>query len=797
MKKTFIILILLVFSGAVLFGQSKKITISGFVNDKETGEPLIGAGILAATSKGSVTNSYGFYSISLDPGEQVLHCSYIGYEEQNIHISLKRDTTIIFLLKPDAELREAVVTAHKEGGINSTHIGSLEIPVEKIRNIPVLFGEADVMKAIQMMPGVQAGTEGTSGIHVRGGGPDENLMLLDGVPIYNVDHMLGLFSVFSPDAVKKVTLYKGSFPARYSGRISSIVDVRTNDGNMKKLHGSVGTGLLSSKIHLEGPILKDKTSFSISARGMHTLLFAPLIKRAGSPANYFFYDLNGKITHRFSNKDKISASVYNGRDILSIDNDKNNGSFYETPSIQINSTEKSWIKWGNTVGALRWNHVFNGKLFSNTTLAYNRYKMNIGLESKSTVNNKEENFYNENRFKASYDSGIRDLSGRIDFDYKPAGTHLIRFGGEYIFHTFIPETRTIREFEKDKGTVIIDTLVNMAGNDRTKGHEVSLYAEDDFLIGSRLTLNPGVHLSLFYTEGRAYFTPEPRFSIKFDFGKGVLAKAAYSKMSQYIHLLSSSQITLPTDLWVPITKDIKPVLSDQLALGLFYTGLPGWEFSLEAYYKLMSNILEYKEGVIFFGSSEKWYNKVEMGKGRAFGAELFIHKTQGKTTGWLGYTLARSERLFEGLNKGRVFPYKYDRRHSISLFINHKFSKKFDIGGAWIFATGGTLTLPIRQSMAGAPDDAPYQYNYVNRRNNYRLPPNHRLNIGLNFRKHTKRGESIWNLSFYNVYNAMNPNFVFTDSEYMPDGDKNYYITTLYKITILPFLPFFSYTFKF
>lgn len=796
MKKILIASIILL-SGFFLSAQTKKFTVSGFVNDNESKEPLIGAGILASSSKGSVTNSYGFYSITLEAGKHELLCSYIGYETIKINVDLRKDTTIIFSLKPGSSLSEAVVTAHKKAGIHSTYMGSIEIPVEQIQNVPVLFGEADIMKAIQMMPGVQTGMEGTSGIYVRGGGPDENLMLLDGVPVYNVDHMLGLFSVFSPEAVKKVTLYKGSFPARYSGRISSIVDVRTNDGNMKRHQGVVGTGLLSSKFHIEGPIIKEKTAYSFSARGLHTLLFAPLIKKAGSPANYFFYDINAKITHRFNAKDKISASVYHGLDLLKMN--LNNARFDtgEESPIALTSTENSWIKWGNTVGALRWNHVFNGKLFANTTLAYNRYKMNIGLESKSNIKNKEDNTYNENRLKASYDSGIRDISGRMDFDYKPSEKHLLRFGGEYIFHTFIPETRTVREFESSNGKTLTDTLVNNSGDERLYGHEVSLYAEDDWLIGSRLTLNPGVHFALFHTYGKTYFSPEPRFSIKYDFGKGFSAKAAYSRMGQYVHLLSSSQITLPTDLWVPITKNIRPVFSNQYSIGAYYSGLSGWEFSLEAYYKQMKNILEYKEGVIFLGSSAKWYDKVEMGRGRALGLEVFIQKTKGSTTGWLGYTMARSDRLFEGINNGKSFPYKYDRRHSISLFMNHKFSSKFDIGGAWTFSTGGTMTVPTRHSMAGIPGEAPERYDYVSSRNNYRMPPSHRLNIGFNFRKQKKRRERIWNISFYNVYNAMNPNFIFLETKYQPSDEEVGHTFVLKKVTILPILPSFSYTLKF
>ena len=667
----------------------------------------------------------------------------------------------------------------------------------------MLFGEADVLKVLQMMPGVQGGNEGFSGIYVRGGGPDENLIMLDGVPIYNVDHMLGIFSVFQPEAVKKVTLYKGSFPARYGGRVSSIVDIRTNDGNMKENHGTVSIGLISDKLHLEGPIIKDKLAYSVSARGMHTVLYAPLIKIAlkDAYANYFFYDLNGKVTWRLSDRDRFYFGVYHGRDRFVYD-EKYEGEGTETiGSETIHHKYKDrtdvGVFWGNTVGSARWNHVFNSKLFANTTLSYNRYRMVMGAGSAET--DIVDGVKTTSRYHLDYHSGIRDFGIRADLDYTPSPKHLVKFGSEYLWHTFIPERMSAVDREVNGAEIQIDTTIHFADpKKKYGGHELSIYAEDDFSVGEHLTINPGARLSMFYTEGRTYWSLQPRVSAKFSTGRGYSFKAGYARMAQYVHLLSSAQISLPVDLWVPITKDIRPVTSDQFSVGAYYDGIKGWEFSVEVYLKNMRNILEYKDGTLMLGTSEGWEKRVEMGEGTAKGIEFLIQKTAGKTTGWLAYTLAKTDRIFPdgSINNGERFPYKYDRRHCIDLSVDHRFNKKWGVNATWSFATGGTTTVPVRQVAVMTPYGYITDAQYVDHRNNFRIPPSHRLNIGCNFHKERRRGESVWNLSVYNAYNRMNPNFVFMD--YGPDYDKNgdYTGTSLKmkKITILPLLPSLSWT---
>lgn len=784
----------------VVLRKVRNVTISGLITDAATGETLIGAGATVGRD-GAVTNNFGFYSLTIPEKEEVkVTYSYVGYATQTVTIPARSNRTVHVQLVPGASLEEAVVTAQKESGIASTKMSAIEVPLQVLKSAPALFGEADVIKTLQLLPGVQGGTEGFSGIYVRGGGPDENLLLLDGIPIYNAEHLLGIFSIFQPEAIKKMTLYKGSFPARYGGRISSIVDVRTNDGNLYETHGNFGISMLADKFHLEGPLWKGRTSYSISARGMHTLLLTPILKAVKFDGNYFFYDLDAKITHRFDDRNRLYFNVYNGMDDL----------YYrhkETQDYTLGAPIKSFdqgklgIRWGNTVAALRWNHVLSGKFFSNTTLAYNRYRMVMETEmlSEETVGG---TLSDRNLYRFDYRSGIRDWVLKTDFEYNPAPSHRIHFGGSYTHHTFIPETLTNVNQQIMDTQVQVDTTWHLKSNSRQTGHEIGLYAEDDIRLGQAWTLNPGLHVSLFNTQGKSYFSVEPRLSAKVDLAQDWSAKASYSRMSQYVHLLTSSQVSLPLDLWVPITKDIAPETADQYSLGFYYSGLRGWEFSLEGYWKKMNNVLEYKDGVSFLFNSDGWENKVETGRGRAMGLELFIEKTMGKTTGWLGYTLLRSDRVFPTINAGRWFPYRYDRRHQVNLVVNHRFNEKFDLSATWNYASGGTTTIPGRSVVMTAPNGELFLEDLVPSRNNYRLPASHTLNLGFNFHRKHRRGEGVWNLSIYNVYNRMNPNFVVRDTDsYMSSsvdesGSDSQFIvkSKLVKLTLLPIFPSVGYT---
>ena len=788
-------------------------TVSGYITDASTGETLIGAGALitsgAKIGTGAVTNVYGYYTLTIPKGDVSLQFSYVGFADEVRAFRLRSDTTINITLNPSSVLKESMVVAQKDAGIQSTYLGAMDVPLAHIRNTPVLLGEADVLKALQMMPGVQGGNEGFTGLYVRGGGPDENLILLDGVPIYNVDHMLGLFSIFQPEAVKKVTLYKGSFPARYGGRISSIVDIRTNDGNLKETHGDISVGFVSDKFHLEGPIIKDKLSYSISARGMHTALWDPFIRLAlknqNVYGNYYFYDLTGKLSWRLSDKDRFFFGVYSGRDKLGV-KDESEGEYTiqtspDAEAVTYHTFDRSKVNmsWGNDVVSLRWNHIFSQKLFANTTVAFNRYKMKMGSLSKEE--NKRDGLTERFEYDVNYNSGIRDWSCKIDFDYVPTPHHLIKFGTEYVFHTFIPETITLITATMEYGEDPVNDKLDLSNTDSYTGHEYSVYAEDDFSVGEHLTINPGVHFTLFSTDGKNYLSAQPRVSAKLSFGPGISIKAGYARMAQYVHLLSSAQISLPIDLWVPITKNIRPVTSDQFSAGVYYDGLKGWEFSVEGYLKYMDNILEYKDASIVIATSGKWEEKVEMGQGRARGIEFFAQKTSGKATGWLAYTLAKSDRRFQdgSINLGEWFPYKYDRRHNISICLNYEISPRFDLNATWSYMSGIATTLPLQKTSVLTPDGRSYRADYVVSRNNYRLPSSHRLNLGMNFHRSKKHGESIWNLSVYNVYNRMNPNFVFLGYDTRENQTTGQYETVLVmdKYTILPIIPSLSYTRKF
>lgn len=791
--------------------QKGSATISGYITDGATGETLIGAGVLAEGPKvrpgtGAVTNVYGYYTLTVPCGNVSFQYSYVGYESQVLTVGLDRDTTVNIVLMPSAEIEASRVVVQRDAGIQSTYLGALDVPVSHIRNTPVLFGEADVLKAIQMMPGVQGGSEGMTGLYVRGGGPDENLILLDGIPIYNVDHMLGVLSVFQTEAVKKVTLYKGSFPARYGGRVSSIVDIRTNDGNMKKTSGSVGIGVLTDKFHLEGPIIKDKLSYSLSARGLHSLFYDPVIRLAGKSkfisrltgydinadtyGNYFFYDINGKLTWRLSDADRFSLVLYSGRDQLG-------AKFAEKEDYDFLRTSMS-IGWGNNVVSARWNHVFNRRLFANTSVSFNNYRMLMGMGAKQRTTDGDVPY--EFNFDFRYNSGITDWSAAVDFDYVPEPRHLVKFGGGYTRHTFYPRTSTavIAGLEGDDS---FNEEYDFGSDVNYYGNDVTAYFEDDMSLTDNFSLNPGLHVSWFNTDGRNYLNLQPRVSAKLTFGRGWVAKAGYARMAQYVHLLSTTQISLPMDLWVPITADIKPVTSDQVSAGIYYDGFKGWEFSVEAYYKRMHNILEYKDGASVLVSSSGWEDKVEMGEGYARGLEFFIQKTSGNATGWIAYTLARSDRQFPGgeINLGERFPYKYDRRHNVNVNFNYRFNDRWDVSASWMFLSGGTTTIPERLTVIMNPDGHAWpdtQYRY---RNNFRLPPSHHLNIGANLHKKKRRGEAVWNFSVYNVYNQMNPNLIYVTygNIYEPMSDSQVSRLTMEKVTILPILPSVSYTYTF
>jgi len=805
MRKTIPLLFLLLLSVSAM---AQKHCISGYVMDAASRETLIGATILDRNSgQGCATNNYGYYSLTLPEGAVDLQFSFVGYDAVNQAFNLVADTVITVKMSSNIQLQEVTVEANRATvAANNPQMSVIELPVKQIKAIPTLMGEADVLKAIQLLPGVQNGQEGSAGLYVRGGGPDENLLLMDGVPLYNVNHMFGFFSVFNPDALKNVTLYKGGFPARYGGRISSVVDVRMKDGDMQNYHGNFSLGLISSKINVEGPIVKDKLSFNLSFRRTYSDALTNLYGLIGKMADesidkfslgYYFYDLNAKMNWKISDKDRLYLSWYSGDDKIYANVKWDYA--YEDMYADHEKLGLNW-KWGNKVAALRWNHIMSPQLFMDASVNYTQYRHDLGMDQNYTYEEFKPNTYTStDAIAMNYQSGIQDLTARTEFHFVPNPRHDIRFGGGYTYHFFRPEVQAMKVIST-ADNIDTDTVT---GSNNVNAHEAMLYVEDNFTLTPSIKMNVGLHYSAFAVQGNFYHSLQPRFGMSAMVAPRFSLKAGYAYMTQYVHLLSNSNLTMPTDLWVPVTARIAPERGHQFSLGGFYEMPDLFDISLEGYYKRMDNVLEYKDGTTFFGSSQGWEDKVNMGKGWAYGVELLLQRSFGKTTGWIGYTWSRSMRQFdrEGqmINSGKPFPAKYDRRHDFSITVQHKFSDRFDLSASWVFSSGNCGTLAT-QTYPGVPITYYFQYGGgivgtpsigAIERNNYRLPAYHRLDLGMNFRKQKKHGERVWNISIYNVYNRQNPFIV------MRGLDETTGTVQLQQVSIFPIIPSISYGFKF
>ena len=786
-----VVLSLLLFFPAIASSQNH--TISGTVTDAASGETLIGATVLDTRSgKGAVTNAYGHYSLTLKDDSVVLKVSYVGYEPQQFPMRLTQNRNISVRLKPSVQLDEVVITAERPGDTRSSQMSATQMTMEKIKSVPVMFGEADIIKALQLMPGVQSGSEGNSGMYVRGGGPDENLFLLDGVPLYNVSHLGGFFSAFNTDAVKNVTLYKGSFPARFGGRLSSVLDVTQNNGNDQEVHGNASIGLISAKFTLEGPIVKERTTFSLSARRTYAELFliptimwineltsetdepAPdVAQNAKFDAGYYFYDLNAKVTHKFSDKSRLYGSFYLGEDFV-------HGKVRTVTSLGEDMYMGFKNGWGNMIGSLRWNYQLSPKLFMNASLAYTQYRNNIvgSIEKTSGTDDPA-----PSTMQGDYSSGIKEATARVDFDYSPLPEHSVKFGTYFTRHWFTPEVAT--------GSVDYYDSVQMNGafrldstifNGIVPANEMVAFIEDDWSITEALKVNYGLHLSGFRVQDTFYWSPQPRVSGRLMLTDDLSLKLGYAYMTQYVHLLSTTSVSLPTDLWVPVTKDIPPMRSMQVAAGLSYDICQQVELSVEGYYKRSLNLLEYKEGATFMGYTDDWQKQVEVGNGWSYGVEVLLQRTVGPVTGWIGYTWSRSMRQFEHINNGKPFHAKYDREHDLSITLQYQITPRIDIAGTWVYGTGtrGTLTTQVYYVGNSAIE-------YFKERNGYMMPDYHRLDLAANFHFPHKQFDHILNISCYNVYCRMNPMFV----------EPDIYSGKLYQVSIFPILPSISYHFKF
>ena len=767
--------------------KGTSVTLSGYVEDAETGERLPSAAVYApALDAGTTTNRYGFYSLTLPAGERPVVFRYVGYRTRLDTLRLRRDTTLTMTLAPAAlEGEEVVVEAERIE--ESTRMSTIDVQIDQIERLPALAGEVDVLKALQLLPGVKGGKEGTSGLHVRGGDPSQNLILLDGVPVYNASHLFGFLSVFNSDAIQNVELTKGGFPARYGGRLSSVVEIGMKEGNRKEYDTQGSLGLISSRLTVEGPIIENETSFMVSGRRTYADLIAkPLIPDEEGEPTAYFYDLNAKVNHTFSDRDRVFLSVYTGEDRFGAD--------FEEES----SNELARLYWGNTTAALRWNHLFSDKLFANTTLTFSDYDFNVNQEERFERGDAE--LVAAQRYR----SGVRDWGATIDFDYLPGPRHYVRFGAGATLHDFNPGA--LSQIDVD-ATTRLDTTFSTS---QTRALELSAYAEDDMRLTPRLKVNAGLHASAFALEDETYASLQPRLSARYRLTDRWALKASGATMRQYIHLLSNSGVGLPTDLWVPATERVAPQRAWQVATGISGTlrSLPllgdnpdtesgsdeRYEVSLEGYYKGMSGLIAYEPGAVFDTPLGDWQDRVATGgTGRSYGAELFVHKKTGRTTGWLSYTLSWTDRRFDQLNSGERFPYRYDRRHDLSLTLSHRLSNRLELSGTAVYSTGNAVTLPsLEYTEARGPlGRRRGNATFYDGRNGFRMPAYHRLDLGARYYFSRAPGpEHVLAVSVYNAYNHKNPFFV----ELTTNNEQERELTGY---TIFPVLPAISYRFSF
>ena len=786
----------------------QRFTVSGTITDRSSGEALIGATIQELRSgKGAVSNTYGFYSLTLPAADSLIFSvSYVGYKPLLYKTVLRENVKLDLSLEETSVLNEVEIVADRYEKIEErAQMSRIDIPIEQIKSIPALLGEKDVLRALQLLPGVSGGGEGQSGIYVRGGGPDQNLILLDGVPVYNASHLFGFFSVFNADAIKDVSLIKGGFPARYGGRLSSVIEINMKEGNENEYHGEGSIGIIASKLTFEGPIKKGKSSFIVSGRRTYIdLLARPLIVAAfrsdggDGVAGYYFDDVNAKVNYKLGSKDRLFLSYYGGRDqfyLSATERDK-------APDGKLRYQDKfsNGLGWGNKTAALRWNHVFTPKLFANTTVTLSRYKFDteIGIDGKEYDN--EEKIISSDVFDLNYLSGIRDWAGKIDFDYIPNPQHYVRFGSNVIYHTFQPGKFT------SKISLVSPTDTFNLNTDFIEpdiyGTEFAFYAEDDWKITDRLRMNGGLHFSGFTTKGQTYTSLQPRFNMRYLFPRAWSLKASFSTMQQYIHLLTNETIGLPTDLWLPATDKVRPQQAWQVALGGAKTFGKGYETSIEVFYKEMKNVIAFNEGASAF-QFQGWEDRVSQGLGTAYGAEFFVQKKRGKFTGWVGYTLSWAWREFDNINFGKKYPYKYDRRHDFEITGAYKFNKRVSLAATWVFSTGNAVTYANSRYLGPSTYDyAGYEFleetEHTPQRNNFRMPSYHRLDVGLDLHKQKKRYERTWSFGAYNSYSRANPFFLFvdTDTTIKPDGTV-VSERKLKKAALFPIIPYINWSFKF
>lgn len=750
-------------------------TVSGTISDKNSGEGLIGVKIKVKelSGTGTVTNEYGFYSLTLNQGIYTIEYTTFGYEMKSMAIDLKEDINMNIELEiPSKVIEEVVISSQKKDeNIRNAQTGVEVLDPKQLSKVPVIFGEKDIIKTMQLLPGIKSGGDGSSGFYVRGGSSDQNLILLDEAPVYNASHLLGFFSTFNSDAIKTATIYKGTQPAQYGGRLASVLDIRMNEGNSKDFKVGGGIGLISSKLNIEGPIIKDKASFLISARRTYADVFLKLSNKENlKTASLYFYDVNTKINYKITQKDRLYLSGYFGRDKLGVAN--------------------FGLTWGNVTGTARWNHIINDKLFSNTSFIVSNYIYNIGIKSNGS--------------DISINSTLQDYNLKQEFQYFANAKNKIKFGANTIHHSIIPG-----QIEADEGSGA-NTILQLP----KLSWENALFISNDWSVSDKININYGLRGSAFalisngsdyytFSEtgtvldttqykkntiiGKPYFNLEPRLSASYIYSKSASIKGGFSRNVQNVHLISNTTGDNPTDIWIPSSKTIKPEISDQVSLGWFKNFSDNkYEFSIESYYKKMQNQIDYRDGANTL-ANDLLEGELLFGKGRAYGVEIYLKKTSGKFSGWVSYTLSRAEKQIEGINNSNWYAAKQDRTHDLSLVGIYDFNKKITISATFVYYTGSAITLPSGKYYVNNQ----VQWLYTER-NGGRMPSYHRLDLALTwYKKQTEKYESSWNFSIFNAYGRENAYSIsFRESE---DKTK----TEVVQTSLFKMIPAITYNFKF
>ncbi len=771
-KKTVLLFIYFII-GFALTAQNKFV-ISGHIRDAATGEDLPGASIVAdgLSYMGTATNPYGFYSLTLPEGKHTIRFQFVGYANQEMEIDLTENQIIdIELSEKTYEIGNIVVKGERpDRNVTSVDMGNVKLSPKEIEKIPILFGEQDIVKTIQLTPGVKAAGEGNSGFYVRGGGIDQNLILLDEAPVYNASHLLGFFSIFNSEAIRDANLMKGSIPAEYGGRASSVFDIKMKEGNQKKFGVAGSIGLISSNLAVEGPIVKDKGSFIVSARRTYADLFLLLSKDEDlNNTKLYFYDLNLKANYKINNNNRIYLSGYFGRD-------------------DFGYADEFGFDWGNATGTIRWNHNFSEKLFSNTSFIVSNYSYDINILGDVNI---------------TIGSQIDDINLKQDFTWYLNPKNTLKFGGNVIHHKIMPGEIKVEEFSG----------INPEKITTRRALEWAAYASNNFKVSERLKLYFGLRLALFSNIGPGDFYEfdeegnllktikvddfeivktqggiEPRFGLNYLLSSKSSVKASYNRIHQFLHLLSNATTTTPTDLWLPSSNNVKPQIADQVSVGYFRNFKENeFESSLEVYYKDLKNQIDYKNGAeLIFNSTVE--AELVFGRGWAYGAELMFKRNFGRLNGWVSYTWSRTMRQFDEINNGDPYPARQDRIHDIALVGIYELTPKLSLSANWIYYTGNAVTFP-----SGKYEVEGIIAGYYTERNGYRMPPYHRLDIGLTWqRKKTEKFESSWNFSVYNAYARENAYFIqFREKEGSPG------VTEAVQFAIFKAIPSISYKFKF